>query len=136
MTDIAADSRSVTLERELPHPPEKVWRALTEQPLIDDWLMKSDFRPEVGHKFQLKADWGAVDCEVLEVEPKRALAYRWDAYGLKSIVRWTLAAAAGGTRLTMEQTGFRPGQDQFYEGASAGWPAFLDGLEAVLKRIA
>lgn len=135
MTDIAIDSRSVTLERQLPHPPEKVWRALTEQSLIDDWLMKSDFRPEVGHTFQLKASWGTVDCEVLEVEPRRALAYRWDAYGLRSVVRWTLDATASGTRLTLEQTGFQPGQDQFYEGARAGWPAFLDGLETVLGRI-
>lgn len=135
MTDIQADNRSVMLERQLPHPPEKVWRALTQQPLIDEWLMKSDFRPEVGHRFQLKADWGTVDCEVLEVEPQRALAYRWDAYGLRSIVRWTLDATAAGTSLTMEQTGFAPGQDQFYEGARAGWPAFLDGLEKVLKRL-
>ena len=135
MTDSATETRSVVLERQLAHPPEKVWRALTEQPLIDDWLMKSDFRPEVGHRFRLNADWGTVDCEVLEVEPQRALAYRWDAYGLKSIVRWTLAATAAGTSLTMQQTGFQPGQDQFYEGARAGWPAFLDGLEKVLKRL-
>lgn len=135
MTDVQTDSRSVTLERELPHPPEKVWRALTEQPLIDEWLMKSDFKPEVGHTFQLKADWGAVDCEVLEVEPQQSLVYRWDAYGLRSVVAWTLAATANGTRLTLEQTGFAPGQDQFYEGARAGWPRFLDGMEKVLARI-
>lgn len=132
MTDVQTETRSVTLERQLPHPPEKVWRALTEQPLIDDWLMQSDFRPEVGHKFQLKADWGIVDCEVLEVEPQKSLAYRWDAYGLKSVVTWTLAATTTGTRLTMEQTGFQPGQDQFYQGAQAGWPRFLDAMEAVL----
>ncbi|WP_026792842.1 SRPBCC family protein [Pleomorphomonas oryzae] len=132
MTDVQTETRSVTLERQLPHPPEKVWRALTEQPLIDDWLMQSDFRPEVGHKFQLKADWGMVDCEVLEVDPQRSLAYRWDAYGLKSVVTWTLAATTTGTRLTMEQTGFQPGQDQFYQGAQAGWPRFLDAMEAVL----
>lgn len=135
MTDLSTETRAVTLERQLPHPPEKVWRALTEQPLIDDWLMKSDFRPEVGHKFQLKADWGTVDCEVLEVEPRRTLAYRWDAYGLRSVVTWTLAATAGGTHLRLEQTGFAVGQDQFYEGAQAGWPRFLDAMEKVLARV-
>lgn len=135
MTGIETDSRSVTLERQLPHPPEKVWRALTEQPLINDWLMQSDFQPSVGHRFQLNADWGTVECEVLEVEPQRTLSYRWDAYGLKSIVRWTLAATAGGTRLRLEQAGFQPGQDQFYEGAKTGWPRFFDAIEAVLTRI-
>lgn len=135
MTETSTETRSVTLERQLPHPPEKVWRALTEQPLIDDWLMKSDFQPKVGHRFQLKADWGTVDCEVLEVEPRQSLAYSWDAYSLKSVVRWTLAATATGTRLTMEQTGFQAEQDQFYQGAQAGWPAFLDGMEKVLARL-
>jgi len=135
MTDTQTEPRSVVLERNLAHPPEKVWRALTEQPLIDDWLMNSDFRPEVGHKFQLKADWGTVDCEVLEVEPRQSLTYSWDAYALKSVVRWTLTATATGTRLRLEQTGFAVGQDQFYEGAQAGWPRFLDGMEAVLARL-
>lgn len=135
MTETSSETRSVVLERQLPHPPEKVWRALTEQPLIDDWLMKSDFQPKVGHKFQLKADWGTVDCEVLDIEPRRTLVYSWDAYGLNSVVRWTLAATATGTHLTMEQTGFAVGQDQFYEGAKAGWPRFLTAMEDVLARL-
>ena len=35
------DVRTVTVEREIPHPPEKIWRALTTQHLIEEWLMKT-----------------------------------------------------------------------------------------------
>ena len=66
MTDQAQDVRAVVLERDLPHPPEKLWRALTQPHLIEEWLMKTDFRPEVGHRFHLTGEWGGVlDCEVL-----------------------------------------------------------------------
>src|SRR5204862_4385954 len=62
------DTLSVSFERELPHPPEKVWRALTEPRLIEQWLMKNDFQPIVGHRFKLTADWGTVECEVRAIE--------------------------------------------------------------------
>ncbi len=61
----AAETLSVVIERELPHPPEKIWRALTQPQLIAEWLMQNDFAPAVGHRFRFRADWGAVDCEVV-----------------------------------------------------------------------
>src|SRR3546814_17568751 len=76
MTD--TDVRSVTVEREIPHPPEKIWRALTTQHLIEEWLMKNDFGLDLGHRFQLRGDWGHVDCEILDVEPERSLSYTWN----------------------------------------------------------
>src|SRR3546814_7633673 len=76
MTD--NDGRSVTVEREIPHPPEKIWRALTTQHLIEEWLMKNDFGLDLGHRFQLRGDWGHVDCEILDVEPGRTLSYAWN----------------------------------------------------------
>lgn len=130
-----AEIRTVTLERDLPHPPEKVWRALTQPHLIAEWLMQNDFQPVVGHSFDLRADWGAVACRVLEIEPHATLAYTWAAYGLESVVTWTLTPTAAGTRLRMEQSGFRPDQEQAYQGAKAGWPRFLDSLDGVLVRI-
>ena len=69
MTNIATETRSVVVEEDLPFPTQKVWRALTEPHLIEEWLMKSDFKPAVGHRFNFRADWGAVDCEVLTIEP-------------------------------------------------------------------
>ena len=135
MTKAATETLSVIVEREMPFPPEKIWRALTQPELIEDWLMKNDFKPVVGQSFTLRADWGSVDCQVLAFEPNKTMAYTWGAYGLESVVTWTLTPTSAGTRLRMEQSGFRPDQQQFYEGAKAGWQRFFANLEQVLARI-
>lgn len=139
MTDAATETRSVIVEREMPFSPEKLWRALTQPHLMEAWLMKNDFEPVVGHRFTLRGDWGGVlDCEVLTVEPGRTLSYTWNhvhadpAYDLKSVVTFTLTPTIAGTRLRMEQVGFRPDQKQASGGARAGWQAFLARLEEVL----
>lgn len=129
-----SDVRTVVVEREMAHAPEKIWRALTQPHLIQEWLMQSDFAPELGHKFQFKAEWGAVDCKVLEVEPKKRLAYSWGAYGLESVVTWTLEPTANGTLLRMEQEGFKPDQNQAFHGALHGWQNFFNQLENVLAQ--
>src|ERR1700761_1485574 len=94
---MSEEIRSVVVERDMAAPPEKLWRALTQPHLIEAWLMKNDFAPSVGHRFQLRGEWGGVlDCEVREVEPLKTLAYTWDhdhadpAYALKSVVTFTL----------------------------------------------
>lgn len=131
MTD--TERRSVIVERDFTHPPEKLWRALTQPHLIEDWIgMKSDFKPETGHSFRFSADWGGVDCQVIEVEPHRTLAYKWDAYGLESVVTWTLTPTSTGTHLRMEQAGFRADQQQAFNGASASWPRFIAKMDEVL----
>lgn len=135
MSEAATGTKSVIIERELRHAPEKVWRALTQPHLIEEWLMKSDFKSVVDHRFKFSADWGAVDCQVLEVETNRTLSYTWGAYGLESIVTWTLTPTSRGTSLRMEQSGFRADQKQAYAGAKAGWPQFLAKLEQVLGSV-
>jgi uncharacterized protein YndB with AHSA1/START domain len=130
----ATQVRSVVVEREIAHPPEKIWRALTQPHLIQEWLMKSDFKPVVGHDFKFSADWGSVDCQVVTVEPNRTLSYTWGAYGLESVVTWTLTPISTGTHLRMEQSGFRPDQQQAYGGAKVGWARFFASLEQVLAR--
>jgi uncharacterized protein YndB with AHSA1/START domain len=136
-----SETRSVVVEREMPHPPEKVWRALTQPHLIQEWLMKNDFKPSVGHRFNLRGDWGGVlDCEVLTVEPNKRLAYTWNfahgdpAFNLQSVVTFTLTPTPAGTYLRMEQAGFRPDQKQANAGAIAGWQQFFGKLEQVLAR--
>jgi uncharacterized protein YndB with AHSA1/START domain len=132
MTEI----RSVIVERDIAHPPEKLWRALTQPHLVEEWIgMKSDLKPEVGHSFRFSADWGGVDCEVIEVEPNRTLAYKWTAYGLESVVTWTLTPTSTGTHLRMQQEGFRTDQEQAYQGASASWPQFITTLEQVVAKL-
>ncbi len=128
-------TRSVVVEREIPHPPERIWRALTQPHLIEEWLMKNDFLAVVDHRFCLSADWGSVDCRVLAVEPQRTLSYSWVALGLESVVTWTLTPTAGGTHLRMEQAGFRPDQQRAYQGARHGWQRFLASLEALVARM-
>jgi uncharacterized protein YndB with AHSA1/START domain len=134
MNNIATETRSVIVERDIPHLPEKIWRALTEPHLIEEWLMQNDFQPVVDHRFNLRGDWGAVDCQVLEIEPHKTLSYRWDAMGLESIVTWTLTPTRTGTHLRMEQAGFRRDQEQAFQGAKFGWQKFFANLEQVLAR--
>jgi uncharacterized protein YndB with AHSA1/START domain len=128
-------TRSVIVERDLPHPPEKVWRALTQPQLIEQWLMKNNFQPLVDHRFNLTADWGAVACQVLEVEPTKTLSYTWSAFGLESVVTWTLTPTSTGTHLRMEQSGFRQDQEQAYQGAQGGWQHFFGALEQVIAKL-
>lgn len=135
MKETSTETRSVVVEREIPHPPEKVWRALTQPRLIEEWLMKSDFKPVVDHRFELRFDWGTVACQVLEVEPNKTLSYTWVADELESVVTWTLVPTSTGTRLRMEQVGFRTDQPRYYLGAKAGWPRFFAALEQVLAQM-
>ena len=132
----ATETLSVVIEQEVPFPPEKVWRALTQPNLIEEWLMKNDFKPVVDHLFNLRAEWGAVDGQVLAVEPNKMLSYTWAAYGLQSVVTWNLSPTSTGTHLRMEQSGFRPDQPQYYEGAKGGWQKFFAALEQILARTA
>src|SRR5579872_3672375 len=139
MNERAADTRSVIVERDFPFPPEKIWRALTERHLIEEWLMENDFVSVVGHRFNLRRSPQpgmniVVDCEVRIVEPNKTLSYTWDAMGLASVVTWTLTPIAAGTRLRMEQAGFRADQRQAFGGAMAGWRQFFAKLEKLLAR--
>src|ERR1700759_126201 len=114
-----SETKTVVIDREFAAPPEKLWRALTQPHLLQEWLMKNDFEPKVGHQFRLTGDWGGVlDCEVLNVEPNRTLAYTWHfaPMQMKTVVTFTPTPTATGTHLTVEQAGFPPDQPQAYGG--------------------
>jgi uncharacterized protein YndB with AHSA1/START domain len=132
------ETRTVVIERVFPHPPAKLWRALTENSLIAQWLMKNDFEPVVGRSFQLRSDpvpnWdGVIHCEVLIVDPAKSLSYTWSTLGLHSVVLFTLTPADGGTHLRMEHSGFPPQNQAAYQGATYGWQNFLGKLEKLLE---
>ena len=133
-------TRTLVLEQEMAHPAEKVWRALTQGPLLEAWLMKNDFEPVVGHKFHFRAEpmpqWnGVTACEVLAVEPPHRLAYSWNATGdqaengLKTVVTWTLTPTAAGVVVRMEQAGFREEENWNLQGAEYGWKRMLAALD-------
>jgi uncharacterized protein YndB with AHSA1/START domain len=137
----AQTTRTLLIERVLPHAPEKVWRALTENTLLAQWLMKNDFEPVTGRKFQFRADpvpgWnGIIDAEVLVVEPLKQLSYTWSSMGSDFVVLWTLSPTEAGTQLRLEQSGFGPDQNAAYQGANYGWQRFLGNLERVLNEVA
>ncbi|HLH88288.1 MAG TPA: SRPBCC domain-containing protein [Xanthobacteraceae bacterium] len=139
MNERSTETRSVVVEREFPFPPEKIWRALTQPHLIEEWLMQNDFMPVVGHRFNLRRSPRpdvniAIDCQVVAIEPNKTLSYTWDAYGLESVVTWTLTPTRSGTHLRMEQSGFRSDQRQAYGGARSGWEQFMTNLEQVVAR--
>jgi uncharacterized protein YndB with AHSA1/START domain len=136
MTDTATTC-SLVIEREMPHPLEKIWRALTQGPLIAEWLMTNDFQPIVGHRFQFRntpvQNWnGIIDSEVLLVEPHTRLSYGWTSMGLETVVTWTLTPTANGTLLRMEQSGFPSEEGKNYKGAKYGWTNFIGKLEHVV----
>ncbi|MEO8152015.1 MAG: SRPBCC domain-containing protein [Rhizobacter sp.] len=144
MTTPSPATRTLVVEREMAHPPEKVWRALTQGPLIEEWLMQNDFEPIVGRRFTLRtaamAHWnGVTDCELLELIPHQRLSYRWDASGdeaatgLKTVVTWTLTPTPTGVRVRMEQSGFRPQDEGNYQGAVYGWQRIVGSLEQVVS---
>jgi uncharacterized protein YndB with AHSA1/START domain len=136
MNTTTTPTRTLVIEKDMPHPPEKIWRALTQAPLIESWLMANDFEPVVGRKFTLRAkpvpNWnGIIDCKVLAVEPNSRLSYTWGSMGMESVVAWTLTPAGGGTHVRMEQSGFKSEEDANYKGASYGWQRFIGALDRV-----
>lgn len=142
MKGAPAAVRTVVVEREIGHPPEKIWRALTQPHLIAEWLLENDFSPSVGHRFNLRTAWGGVlDCKVLVVDPGKVLSYTWNfahddpAYKLDNVVTFTLIPKPGGTLLRVEQAGFGPQQKQAFGGARAGWRDFLARLDETVARL-
>jgi uncharacterized protein YndB with AHSA1/START domain len=137
-------TKSIIVERTMPHSPEKIWRALTQSPMIAEWLMKNDFKPAVGHKFQFQAKpmpgWkGITNCEVLEVDEPRKLVYSWgdgteSDSGLKTKVTWTLTPTSNGTLVRMEHSGFRPQDEGGYQAMGGGWPRIVERLEQIAGR--
>ncbi|MGB9028677.1 MAG: SRPBCC domain-containing protein [Acidobacteriaceae bacterium] len=146
MSNPAESPTTLVVERVFPHPPERLWRALTEGPLLAQWMMNNDFQPVVGRKFQFRREPvppkfdGIVDCEVLIVDPLRSLSYNWGVGGVDSslhwVVLWTLTPTEGGTHLRMEQSGFTPAQQPNYQGAKYGWQKMFDNLESLIGKVA
>jgi uncharacterized protein YndB with AHSA1/START domain len=135
---------TLRFDRVYPHPPARVWRALTEPALLARWLMPNDFEPRIGHRFTFRTKPapgfdGIVHCEVLTLERERTLAISWAGGNMTSVVTFTLEPVPDGTRLRLEHAGFKGIREFFISRMlGAGWtrmlhgrlPALLDGLNA------
>ena len=141
MSAPSAETRSVVVEREIPFPPEKLWRALTQPHLIQEWLMKNDFQPVVGHRFNLHGERGGVlDCEVLTIEPNRTLSYTWNfahddaAYDLKSVVTFTLTPTSTAPASAWSSRASAPIRSRPSAAPTPGGGQFFANLEQLLAR--
>jgi uncharacterized protein YndB with AHSA1/START domain len=123
-----AQTEALAFDFDLPHSPEKVWRAITDPDLLAQWLLPvTGFALVPGAEFTFRTDphpgWdGTVQCRLREIDPGRKLSYTWVVGEmLKTVVTFTLTPAATGTRLVLVQSGFRPDQKKNFGGARYGW---------------
>jgi uncharacterized protein YndB with AHSA1/START domain len=136
-----AQTDSISFEFDLPHAPEKVWRALTEPALLAEWLLPViDLKLEPGAAFTFKTQaypgWdGTVNCRFLEIDAPRKLSYAWTVPFLDTVVTFTLTPTASGTRLSMVQSGFKSDQKREFGGARYGWTMMGGKLVDLLARI-
>ena len=142
-TTARSQTESISFEFDLQHSPEKVWRALTDPVLLTEWLLPVvDLKLEPGEAFTFKTQpypgWdGTVRCRILEIEAQRKLSYTWVVgdMDLNTVVTFTLAPTASGTRLFLVQSGFKPDQKQNFAGARYGWKMMGGKLVDLLGRI-
>ena len=136
-----AQTESISFELDLPHAPEKVWRALTDPALLAQWLLPVvDLKLERGAAFTLKTQpypgWdGTVNCRMVEIEALRKLSYTWSVPFLETVVTFTLTPTASGTRLSLLQAGFKEDQKREFGGARYGWTMMGGRLIDILARI-
>jgi uncharacterized protein YndB with AHSA1/START domain len=145
LTDRTAPSQieTIAFDIELPHAPQKVWRALTDPALLSEWLLpviglKLDPGAAFTFETQPHPPWdGTVHCRMLEIEPQQKLSYRWVVgdMELDTVVTFTLTPTASGTRLTIVQSGFKQTQKQASGGARYGWKMMGGRLIDLLARI-
>lgn len=130
----------LNFERVYPHPPEKVWRALTDATALGEWLMETDFVPEAGCTFTMWCDdgEGGTDtyiCTLLEYDPPNRMLWSLVLDGSQdhgdTYVEFKVEPVASGTRVTIAHTGDRdPDTIEKFKG---GWPYKLDQLGTVLS---
>ncbi len=132
----------IAFERVYPHPPQKIWRALTDPVALGEWLMETDFVPEVGRTFTMWCDdgEGGTDtyiCTLLEYHPPTRMLWSWVLDGSQdqgdTYVKFRVEQLASGTKVTITHTGDRdPDTVEKFKG---GWPYKLDQLGTALSGI-
>ena len=137
-----SQTESISFEFDLQHPPEKVWRTLTDPDLLAIWLLPViGFKLEPGAGFTFKAQpqpgWdGVVNCRLREIEAQRKLSWSWVVGDIDTVVTFTLTPTASGTRLSLVQSRFKPDQKQAFGGARYGWRRMGGQLVELLARTA
>lgn len=144
---LKADTQEIVVDEIFPHAPEMIWKTLTTGELMSRWIMApTGFEPLKGKRFTFQTTsagaWdGVIHCEVLDVVPNERLAYAWKGgdegnvgYGsrLDTVVTWTLARVAGGTRLRLVHSGFvLPKNESAFKTMSNGWTKVVQNIAAL-----
>jgi uncharacterized protein YndB with AHSA1/START domain len=140
-------SKSIKHQFFFPHPPKKVWDYLTKPELMEQWLMKTNFEPLVGHEFQFRTNPipslnfdGIFYCKVLEIVPLQKLSYTWQSgpgngeITLDSVVTWKLESTNNGTQVFLDHSGFHKEENlAFYKGLTDGWLKNLNKINNLLS---
>lgn len=139
-TTLPSQTAALTFDFDLPHPPAKVWRALTEPALLSEWLLPViGLKLEPGAAFTFKTEpvggWdGVVQCRMAEVDPGKKLRYHWDVGDMATVVTFTLFPTPAGTKLSLVHSGFREDQKKNFGGARYGWKMMGGKLVDLLGR--
>jgi uncharacterized protein YndB with AHSA1/START domain len=140
-------SKTIKHQFFFPHAKERVWDCLTKSDLLEQWLMKNDFQPQVGHDFQFttspipKLDFdGVCYCKVIEIIPYEKLSYSWKGgpgngeITLDTLVTWQLVPTDKGTELYLEHSGFGKEENlNFFTGMTEGWQKNAEKIAALLN---
>jgi len=126
-------------EEHYAHPIEKVWKALTSSEALEQWLMRNDFRAEVGRRcvFRFCPEAGGPDTivhvTVLELDPPRFMRWLWrnDGEAEETTVSLELEEARGGTLLRLRHTG--DASPSIADKLGRGWPGKLAELGTRLE---
>jgi len=135
-------TESIEFELDLKHPPQKVWRALTDPTLLAEWLLpvvELELAPGAAFRFQAppQPGWdGHVSGRILEIEAQRKLSYTWVVGDMDTVVTFELTPTASGTRLSLVHAGFREDQKRNFGGARYGWRMMGGKLVEVLAQTA
>ncbi len=132
----------LNFEARYPHPPARVWKALTDPEALAKWMMPNNFVPDLGHRFEFISDQGKekFSCVVTELDPEKRLSFTWVGgdEDPPSVVRWTLQPDdGGGTRLTVEHQVLEPAASYVLIEAGMNWRSVMgDSLPVLLEAIA
>ena len=131
-------SKTISIERHLKYPIQKVWEALTTPVILEKWFMESNFRPQLGADFYFhgtpREGWdGVILCKVTEIEPPYKLAYSWQGNHVEVVtqVQWELSEVGTGTMLKLKHSGFLEtsvSPIDWFEEHVKGWNRILGQL--------
>jgi uncharacterized protein YndB with AHSA1/START domain len=128
LIELEGDRVGVRFERRLTHPPERVWRAITDPEELAAWFpdtIEGEFAPGAEVTFPKFVEMGLPSTgTVTEFDPPRLLAFTWGP----STLRFELEPDGDGCRLVFMDS--LPREESAKN--AAGWEVCLADLESLL----